>query len=346
MSEDRPRLPADPATIAAALAGHGITGIRAREPLARHARWRVGGPADVLVEPGSAAEVARLLAWTHARDLPVLVIGDGTNLLFADAGVRGIVLKIGARLGWLRMAGHEAQAGAGIWVPRLARRLGCAGLRGLEHTVGIPGTLGGLVVMNGGSQRKGIGARVGRVRCLDRTGAPRTLDAEACAFAYRRSSLQGSGLVVSEVDLDLEPGDAGASRREMIAIMTARRRKFPLKLPNCGSVFLSDPALYASVGPPGQAIEAAGLKGLRRGDALVSLAHANFIVNLGAASAADILWLIHEIRARVRARTGHTLDCEVRYVAPSGATVPAHAALSVDPGLGAVLGRDGLRHAG
>lgn len=312
--------------LAGELARVGVGRVLTHEPLARHARWRVGGPADILVEPGSPDELGRLLRWTHEHHHPVLVIGDGANLLFADAGVRGIVLKIGGRLGRLAIISRRVRAGAGIWVPRLAHRVGAAGLSGIEHTVGIPGTLGGLVVMNGGSQRKGIGSHVVSVRCFDQAGNALELGAKACAFAYRRSSLQDAGLVVSEVDLVLEPGEPRHIRREMIAIMASRRRRFPLKLPNCGSVFLSDPAMYAVVGPPGQVIEAAGLKGLRRGGAEVAQAHANFIVNRGGATAADILWLINEVRKTVQARTNYWLDCEVRYVFPDGRVRPAHEA--------------------
>ena len=199
-----------------------------------------------------------------------------------------------------------------------------AGLTGLEHTIGIPGTLGGLVMMNGGSQRKGIGENVTRVSIVDAEGATFRLSREDCAFSYRHSALQGSGSVVVEVELCCPQGNLAKVRSEMINDLRTRRRKFPRKQPNCGSVFLSTAEMHASVGPPGKIIEDAGLKGMRIGQAEVSQQHANFIVNLGGASSADVLTLIRHVRQKVRERIGFELDCEVCYVSPDGMLLPAH----------------------
>ncbi len=292
-------------------------------PLSRYSSWQIGGPADLLVEPATRQQVATIVRYARQLDLPLVVIGQGTNLLFADEGLRGIVLKIGQPLSTCAISGQRIVAGAGLWVPQLARLSMRAGLTGLEHIIGIPGTLGGLVLMNGGSQRKGIGENVVRVTVVDRDGELVDLNREQCFFSYRHSALQDSGAVVVEVELDCPVGDLRQIRREMVADLRERRRKFPRKLPNCGSVFLSSAEMHATVGPPGRIIEEAGLKGVRIGQAEVSRQHANFIVNLGGATAADVLALIDRIRQTVRDMIGFDLRCEARYVTPTGGILPA-----------------------
>lgn len=312
-----------PAAVLAALHRLGVGQVRVDVPLADHSTWRIGGPADLLVEPESANQVAAVVGFAREHGLPLLVIGQGSNLLFDDAGVRGIVLKFGAAMGRLTVAGGRIEAEAGVWVPRLALAAMRAGLAGLEHIIGIPGTVGGLVLMNGGSHRQGIGDHVVRVEVVDRQGCRVELDREQCGFAYRHSALQKSGALVTGVLLECATASPAAIRRTMLADLRERRRKFPRKEPNCGSVFLSTAAMHASVGPPGKIIEEAGLKGLRVGAAEVSRRHANFIVNTGGASSRDVLALIAHIRRTVLARIGFDLRCEVRYVRPSGEILPA-----------------------
>lgn len=298
--------------------------VHADEPLARHNSWRIGGPADLLIEPASAEQVVSVLRFVRAKQLPLVVIGQGTNLLFDDAGVRGLVMKIGEQMAEISIQGQKIIAGAGAWVPQLARLSMRAGLTGLEHTIGIPGTVGGLVMMNGGSQRKGIGENVVRVTVVDAQAEIVQLSRADCQFSYRHSALQGTGSVVVEAEFECPRGELEEIRREMIDDLRTRRRKFPRKQPNCGSVFLSTAEMHASVGPPGKIIEEAGLKGLRVGRAEVSRQHANFIVNLGGASSADVLGLIRQIRETVRQKIGFDLCCEVRYVSPEGELMPAH----------------------
>jgi UDP-N-acetylmuramate dehydrogenase len=295
-------------------------------PLADYCTWRIGGPADLLVEPQNIAQIQRLHRFAHQHEIPCVVIGQGSNLLFSDAGVRGIVLRLGQHFARLQIKGARVTAEAGVWVPGLARKAQQAGLTGLEHIVGIPGTVGGLVLMNGGSHRQCIGDLVERVTLVNPDGEIQELSATACDFSYRHSALQGSGAVVVKVELSCPHGDHRVIRRAMLADLSERRRKFPLHTPNCGSVFLSSAAMHASVGPPGRIIEERGLKGRRVGGAEVSLQHANFIVNRGGASADDVLTLITAIRAEVRNAIGFELDCEVRYVSPSGEIMPAHLA--------------------
>jgi UDP-N-acetylmuramate dehydrogenase len=297
-------------------------------PLADYCTWRIGGPADLLVEPRTIAQIQRLRRFAHQHALPLVTIGQGSNLLFSDAGVRGIVLRLAARFSRLYIKEERIEAEAGVWVPGLARKAQQAGLTGLEHIVGIPGTIGGLVLMNGGSQRQSIGDLVERVTLVSREGEIQKLSAAECDFSYRHSALQNCGGVVVAVELSCPRGDSKEIRRVMLADLRERRRKFPLQLPNCGSVFLSTAAMHASVGPPGRIIEEAGLKGLRVGKAEVSRRHGNFIINCGGASACDVLTLITAIRDHVRNAIGFELDCEVRYVTPAGEIVPAHYACS------------------
>ncbi len=299
------------------------------EPLARHCSWEIGGPADLLLEPRNAAQVSVIVAFAARHNIPLLVIGQGTNLLFDDRGVRGIVLKIGSAMDHLTIDGNRIVADAGAWVPEVARKAAKAGLVGLEHAIGIPGTLGGLVLMNGGSHRKGIGDNVRRVWVVDRDGREAILSREDCSFSYRHSALQESGGVIVRVELECRQGNPALVRREMIGDLRDRRRKFPRKQPNCGSVFLSTSQMHATVGPPGKIIEDAGLKGARIGNAQVSVQHANFIVNLGGATSADVLSLIARIRQVVFQKIGFDMHCEVRYVRPDACILPADQAEAV-----------------
>ncbi|NOY13296.1 MAG: FAD-binding protein, partial [Deltaproteobacteria bacterium] len=228
-------------------------------PLSQHCSWRIGGPADLLIEPGNTAQVARVINFARQNILPLVVIGQGTNLLFDDAGIRGIVLKIGAQMADIQISGQRIIAGGGAWVPQLARLSMRAGLCGLEHTIGIPGTVGGLVMMNGGSRRRGIGENIVRVTIIAASGEIRQLNRDDCVFSYRHSALQGTGCVVVEAELACSFGQTQTIRRAMLDDLRSRRRKFPRKLPNCGSVFLSTAEMHASVGPPGKIIQEAGL---------------------------------------------------------------------------------------
>jgi UDP-N-acetylmuramate dehydrogenase len=293
-------------------------------PLAEHNSWQIGGPADLLVEPENAEQVASVVRFANSHRIPLIVIGEGTNLLFDDAGLRGIVLKLGHNLSRIAISNNRITVEAGAWVPGLARKAMQAGLAGLEHIIGIPGTIGGLVLMNGGSQRKGIGENVRRVWIVDLEGELLELSREECSFSYRQSALQDTGAVVVKAELECEREQPQRIRRMMLEDLRERRHKFPRKEPNCGSVFLSTSEMHASVGPPGRIIEEAGLKGMCIGKAEVSRQHANFIVNRKGATSKDVLSLIAHIRQVVHEKIGFELCCEVRYVSPDGEIMPAH----------------------
>jgi UDP-N-acetylmuramate dehydrogenase len=292
--------------------------IREKEPLKNHCTWRIGGPADVLIEPSSAENCSKVLAIAKEEKIPHIVIGRGSNLLFDDEGFHGIVIKIGRKISNFSIDGTTIRAGAGIAISRLARATGLAGLTGLEHTIGIPGTLGGLIVMNGGSQQKSIGDVIDWVKVMDHSGNIYNMPRKECNFSYRHSMFQKTDLIVIEAQMQLQHGNPAEIKSEMLTILRSRRTKFPNKLPNCGSVFMRDIELYSTFGPPGKIIEQAGLKGLRVGDAEVSQKHANFIINTGNAKASDVRELISQVRAAIHKKTNIWMKCEVKYVQADG----------------------------
>jgi UDP-N-acetylmuramate dehydrogenase len=294
------------------------------ELLSTHSTWKIGGPADIFVLPAQPQGLSDTLQMAREYALPVVIIGGGSNLLFDDEGVRGIVIKIDVGLSHIEIDDNRIRVGAGVWVPCLARAAGKAGLTGLEHIIGIPGTFGGLLFMNGGSQRKSISECVQKVRVIDRRGRQQEFSKQECHFTYRKSVFQQTDFIILGADIECQPGDSGLIRQEMLAILRSRSEKFPRKLPNCGSVFVSDPAMYDSFGPPGKIIEDCNFKGAAVGDAEVSRHHANFIVNTGRATSAQVMELIGRIRWKVYERTNCWLRCEVRYVPPGGEVKQLH----------------------
>lgn len=288
-------------------------------PLSELSYWKVGGKADMVVRPRDKLELIQLRQWIHENGLPSIVIGNTTNLLFADEGLQAVVIKIDSKFSKTSVNDTEIITEPGIWVPSLARVAMQAGLSGIEHTCGIPGTLGGLVVMNGGSQRKGIGSVLSYVETVDKIGNLERYTNQQCEFAYRSSIFQENDEVITEIGLKLNNSKNKIDiRQEMLEILQSRRKKFPRKQPNCGSVFVSNPDMYEQYGPPGKVIEDCGLKGLTKGKAQVSNLHANFIVNNGNAKAEDILYLINAVRKAVYDKTGYNMKVEAKLVTPCG----------------------------
>lgn len=310
------------------LAGLSPGRVRTDVPLSTLGTWRIGGPADAVIEPQSLEELQMVLTVLTEEDCPFVVIGAGSNILFDDSGVRGAVIRLGAGFSQLEIEPTGAvRAGAALWVPRFVRSVTNAGFGGCEHAIGIPGSLGGLVVMNGGSMGKAIGDKLRQVTVVDPTGAVRHLGKDECGFGYRGSNLRQAGSIVVEASFSYEPVDPDEARRTMLGLLRDRRRKFPRKTPNCGSVFLSDPDHYALVGAPGKAIESAGLKGRSCGGAEVTTLHANFIANTGKATSADVLQLIKEVREAVQAHSGVLMRSEVLYLSPEAELMPATEAI-------------------
>lgn len=294
-------------------------------PLSELSYWKIGGLAQCVIKPKSIRSLQTALAITSKfENVPRLVIGDCSNLLFDDKGFDGVLIQIGNGLSKIEIEGDLIHCEAGAWVPEIAYHSYRKELSGIEHICGIPGRIGGLVYMNGGSQRRGILENTESVVVLSPEGALSTIESSEINHSYRVSPFQGKPIVIAKVTLKLEHKSRSLVRNDMRKILSSRRKKFPRKLPNCGSVFLSNPAMYDEIGPPGYAIEKAGLKGTRKGNAQLSPLHANFIVNLGGASSADVLYLIALARNTVKEKTGFSMDCEVRYVDSSGNMMQAH----------------------
>tara|TARA_R110000765_G_scaffold205329_1_gene310098 strand:+ start:2041 stop:3075 length:1035 start_codon:yes stop_codon:yes gene_type:complete len=287
-------------------------------------RWKIGGVAKLVVEPNSINGLSSLLEILHTNNIPKLVVGSTSNLLFSDEGLDIPLIQIGSGLSKVEIQGGKVTCESGIWVPGFARRLAAAGLSGLEHICGIPGTLGGLIYMNGGSQRKGIGSHILNVTTIDSSGRLKIYSNSECEFGYRSSIFQSKNEIIVSCQLELVPKEPKKIKHEILSILRSRRLKFPNKLPNCGSVFVSDPAMYADYGPPGKVIEDAGLKGMKKGNAAISQTHANFIVNEGKATADDVLYLIYLARKSVQENTGYQLRAEAIFIDKNGTQSPAH----------------------
>ena len=282
--------------------------IRLNEPMTAHTTFRVGGPADVLYLPQNATQLKTALDAAQADGVSALVIGNGSNLLVKDGGIRGLVIALGEDFGRIEVEGTVLRAEAGARLSKVAQAAQVAGLSGLEFASGIPGTLGGGVAMNAGA----YGGQLSDVLIdahvlLD--GEERVLSREALEMGYRTTLPLRRGGVVTEARFVLTPDDPEAIEGRMRELNARRRDKQPLNFPSAGSTFKRPEGYFA-----GALIEGAGLKGASVGGAQVSPKHAGFIVNTGGATAADILALIRHVQDTVFARDGVRLELEVRVV--------------------------------
>lgn len=292
--------------------------------LAEISRWKIGGIAKCIVRPDSVEKLQQILCFVNQHNLPYIVLGSTTNLLFSDAGLHVVAVQITSLMGKVSCSDNEVFAEAGIWVPQFARKLAGYGLTGAEHICGIPGTLGGLIYMNGGSQRRGIGENIAEVTTIAADGNIRHYSQEECEFGYRRSAFQTKNEIIISAKFRFVQKQPKLIKQEMLGILKSRRQKFPQKYPNCGSVFVSNPAMYQEFGPPGLVIEQCGLKGAAKGHAIISPQHANFIVNTGNATAKDTLFLINLARHSVINMTGYDMQAEAIFIDTDGSSFPAH----------------------
>lgn len=278
-------------------------------PLRRYTTWQVGGPAEAMCLIETEAEAAAVLQMLSGARKPWLVIGRGSNLLVSDDGVEGAVLLLQGDLSRIEAAGDTGlAAGAGAALSQVLRFAAARHLTGLEFAAGIPGSLGGAVMMNAGAFGRQMKDVVDRVRIMDPTGAARDLARESLSFDYRRLELPAGTLVLAG-GLALRLGNRREIEAEVNRRLLNRRRTQPLSQPSAGSVFRNPPDDHA-----GRLIESCGLKGLKIGGAQVSDKHANFILNLGNATAADILALMRRVVREVKDKTDVTLVPEVRLV--------------------------------
>ena len=276
------------------------------EPMAKHTSFRIGGPADVLAQPADEAELAALLKRAGEHAVPVTLVGNGSNLLVRDKGIRGLVIKLSNIFSSIAVDGNVLTFGSGISLAMASKKAASLSLSGMEFAVGIPGTIGGAVYMNAGAYDGEMAKVVTSVRVMDREGKISELKASELAFAYRHTALQNSGLIVTSVTCVLQPDEADAIAAKMADFSQRRISKQPLELPSAGSMFKRPPGYFA-----GTLIDQTGLKGYTVGGAQVSTKHAGFVVNVGGATAQDVLQLISDVQSKVFAAHGVRLEPEV-----------------------------------
>lgn len=282
--------------------------LEANRSLADLTSFQIGGPADLFIMVESDGELMTAMAAAYRHDTPAICLGAGTNLLVSDRGVRGLVVKLGESFGRIRIEGVNVTVGAAMQFGAMVETVVDRGLAGLEFGEGIPGTVGGGLVMNAGAFGGEMARVVTLVHGVTIDGLARALTKDEVNFAYRRTDLPPR-FVISRVDFTLSRGDREELRARVMDLRSKRAARQPRGLPNAGSVFKNPPGNFA-----GRLLESVGLKGARMGGAAFSGQHANFIVNLGGARADEVRDLIELARSRVMESTGVTLEPEVRFI--------------------------------
>ena len=285
------------------------TRVREEEYLRHHTTFKIGGPADLFVEPTTMAELSFALRTIHKFDVPVTIIGCGSNILVKDGGIRGAVVSVRHMTQIMDCNDNVLCIGSGYMLKDASEFAWENGLTGLEFAIGIPGTLGGAVFMNAGAYDGEMSHVVTAVRAVDFQGNIKEYDASHLDFAYRHSIFHDNHEVIGEVIMTLKPGDKAAIKARMDELTEKRESKQPLEFASAGSTFKRPPGYFA-----GTLIEQTGLKGLSVGDAQVSHKHAGFVINTGSASAKDVLDLIAEVQRRVYDQHGVHLEPEVRMI--------------------------------
>lgn len=308
----------DPGFVAA-LRGAVRGPVRPDEPLARYSTYRIGGAAT-LFTPADPEDVATAIRTAGRLGVPWFALGLGSNVLLPDEGLDALVIRLGKGLDSLRGSDGSWVLGAGLPAPLAARRTAAAGWAGLHMMVGVPGTVGGGVFMNAGCHGGQWSDVVRDVTVVDAGGESRVIPGAQIPFRYRQSGLRG--VLIVETRVELRPADPAELEAEVARLFAWRQQGTPFNQPCCGSVFTNPdwPGGPPATGPrtAGQLIEAAGFKGRRLGGVEVSPMHANYFVNVGGATAADVRALIAEVRAGVAERFGVALETEVKLVGPDG----------------------------
>lgn len=276
------------------------------EPMSRHTSLCVGGPADAIVRPHSVEALAGVLRVINETDTPFFPLGQGTNVVVRDGGIRGIVLEMGSNLSEIRRNGNLVTAQAGVRIAALCKQCCEWDLTGLEFAAGIPGSVGGALVMNAGAYEGEIANIVTEVLAVDRSGECHRLQRSELRLGYRRSVFQTNDMLIAEATFALKPGDGAEVRARMYECLERRCGRQPVSGRSAGSIFKRPEGDYA-----GRLLEEAGLKGYRVGGAMISNKHAGFIMNTGNSTAADIITLIDDVRKRVHESFGVWLEPEV-----------------------------------
>lgn len=286
----------------------GGSGIFMEEPMKKHTTFRVGGPADVLVQPDETA-LAAILALCRQYHVSYSFIGNGSNLLVGDKGIRGVVIEMTDPMGNIEVDGTKITAQAGAMLSKIANTAASNGLGGMEFAAGIPGSVGGAVVMNAGAYGGEMKDIIEKVYVLDENGAQLELDRDALDLGYRHSCIPEKKYIVTKVVLELVPRNEAEIRSEMKELNEKRAEKQPLQYPSAGSTFKRPEGYFA-----GKLIMDAGLRGYQVGGAQVSEKHCGFVINKGDATAADICQLMRDISDKVQAQFGVVLEPEVKMI--------------------------------
>lgn len=280
--------------------------IKYDEPLKNHTSIRIGGPADVFCSPGNIEDLKKVISISKEYNIPFLVLGNGTNLLILDNGIRGLVINLNKGFKKTIFSDKIVKVGAGVSLVYLSKIALNRELSGLEFACNIPGTLGGAIINNAGFKGNFIAGVVQNVTFLTGENKIERTSKSNLNFNYRESNLKGKSVIILEATLQLKKGKKEEIESKIKENIKIRETKQPLHKLNAGSIFKNPPGYYA-----GELIEKVGAKGLSRGKAEVSTRHANFIINNGGASARDILYLIEEIEKRVKKNFGIKLEREI-----------------------------------
>ena len=282
---------------------------RENEPLAAHCTFKIGGPAQLFVQPQTEQQLCSAVALCKEQAVRYYLLGNGSNILFADEGFAGVVIDISALGSDIAVEGNMLTAGAGVRLAALCRAALEHGRSGLEFAYGIPGTVGGAVYMNAGADGGEMKDVLTVVRYLTAEGEVVQASAAELDLSYRHSIFEENGGCILSAQFALQPGNAADIRAKMDELMAKRVDKQPLDKPSAGSTFKRPAGAFAAA-----LIDQCGLRGFRHGGAAVSDKHCGFVVNLGGATCADVLALCDEVRAIVKEKTGYDLEKEIRVV--------------------------------
>lgn len=285
----------------------GEENVRCEEPMSAHTTFRIGGPAEYFVTPSTKEALVQVIGLCKAEKKPWYVIGNGSNLLVADRGIRGVVLTLEKGFNSARTEGNLLFAGAGVLLSKAARTAAASVLTGMEFAAGIPGTVGGAVVMNAGAYGGEMKDVLREVTVLTKDGEICRIPVEELALGYRTSCIKEREYLVLEAVFALEAGEESAIRGRMEELAAARREKQPLEYPSAGSTFKRPQGYFAA-----KLIDDAGLRGLSIGDAQVSEKHCGFVVNKGQATAEDVLKLCDKVQQKVQEQFGVSLEMEIK----------------------------------
>ena len=286
----------------------GGSGIFMEEPMKKHTTFRVGGPADVLVQPDETA-LAAILALCRQYHVSYSFIGNGSNLLVGDKGIRGVVIEMTDPMGNIEVDGTQITAQAGAMLSKIANTAASNGLGGMEFAAGIPGSMGGAVTMNAGAYDGEMKDVIRQVTVLTPECEQKVLSREELDLSYRHSCIPKNHFLVLEAELSLTPAPEQEIRAKMAELREKRVEKQPLEYPSAGSTFKRPEGYFA-----GKLIMDAGLRGYAVGDAQVSEKHCGFVINRGNATAAEILQLMKDVQERVKKQSGVTLEPEVKMI--------------------------------